>query len=462
MTKTSLKDKLDDDELDLSLMQLTDIPVTEMATLGKKLFKLNISHNLLTMVPSSLPQITHLVALDLSKNQISDLPENFGLLVKLRALDLYSNQIEKLPLSFAQLKSLRWLDLKENPLVPELAKAAGPCITKVDCEQAAKRVVARLQSIESQLIQEEKRRMEAEEQIRRQKEKVEEAERERLRAEKKLAKEKRREKDRLNSVDHKDQFEGDMNNVQINGNKSNKRSPMKNGRMHISDSSTSTAGFSCFGFLLKLMMFLSISIIATGVLLLWLYTDGKMDSDSIQRAVPIIQKDVESQLMSLGKRSERFYKDTEKMTRPYIKNTVQKFGELSKEAGVKAQQSMDWVEANYGDTLRNASSKARHYTSEAWILIRLWALEAWKFLSHLALIFWAKCVELYKDLIPTLARYWEQMEPTFVQVGQKVTSTVLELHSAIQQNFPVYMEWLKVTAEKAFSTVYQYVQELMA
>lgn len=459
MNKMLLKDKLEDDELDLSLMQLTDIPVKEMAALGKKVFKLNISHNLLTMVPGNLPMISHLVALDLSKNKISELPENFGQLVKLRTLDLYSNEIEKLPLSFAQLKSLKWLDLKENPLVPELAKAAGPCITKIDCEQAAKRVVARLQSIESQLIQEEKKRMEKEDMIRMQREKIEEVERERVRAEKKLAKEKRRELEKKKDIDSKDQYDEDMNNVQINGNQSNQRSPMKNGRIR---SSASTEGFSCFGFLLKLMLFLSFSIVATGVLLLWLYTDGKMDADSIQRAVPIIQKDVESQLMSLGKRTEKFYKETEKMTRPYIKNTVKKFGDISKDVGVKAQQGADWVEANYGDTLRDASSKTKHWVAEAWFLTRLWALEAWKFVSHWALIFWAKCVEIYKDLIPTLNRYWEQMEPYFVEVGQKVTKNVLEFHSAIQENFPVYMEWLKVTAEKAFSTVYQYVQELMA
>jgi len=461
--QSNLKDKLEDDELDLSLMQMTDIPVKEIEKLGNKVLKLNISHNLLSSVPENFPFLTHLTALDLSKNSIFELPENFGQLVKLRTLDLYSNQIEKLPLSFAQLKSLKWLDLKENPLVPELTKAAGPCITKVDCEQAAKRVVARLQSVQSQLLQEERKRLETEDRIRRHKEKVEEAERERLRAEKKMAKERRREEARLKEMGSKEQIDGDKNHVQINRNGSNKTSlNAKNGHAYKSDYSNSTAGFSCFGFLLKLMLFLSFSVVAVGVTLLWFYTGGKMDAESIQLAVPIIQKDVESHVMTLGRRTEKLYIQTEKMARPYIKDTVKKVGDLSKDAQVKAQQGYDWVEANYGDTIRESSSKARQWSSEAWVHIRIHALDAWQFVSHWALIFWAKCVELYKDLLPTLARYWEKVEPYFIEVGQKVTAVVLDIHHAVQENFPVYMEWLRVTVENAYHTIYTYVKQLMA
>lgn len=34
--KTSLRDKLDEDVLDLSLMQLTEVPVTEVVSINKK------------------------------------------------------------------------------------------------------------------------------------------------------------------------------------------------------------------------------------------------------------------------------------------------------------------------------------------------------------------------------------------------------------------------------------------
>lgn len=64
----------------------------------------------------------------MSKNEITELPEDFGALSKLTHLDLYRNKLQHLPLSFGQLIGLKFLDLKDNPLVPAIAKVAGPCI----------------------------------------------------------------------------------------------------------------------------------------------------------------------------------------------------------------------------------------------------------------------------------------------------------------------------------------------
>jgi len=456
-----LKDKLDDDELDISMMQLTDIPVKDIEKLGNKVLKLNISLNLLTSIPANLPFLAHLTAIDLSKNQIKELPENFGQLVKLRSLDLYCNDIERLPVSFAQLKSLKWLDLKENPLVPELAKAAGPCITKTDCEQAAKRVVARLQSIESQLFQEKMKRLEAEERLRKQREKAEEIERERLRAEKKAAKERRREEARAREAENRDQFDGDRNNVQINGMSSPKKT-VKNGRLANGDLPASNSGISCFGFLLKLMFILSIGIIATGILLLWVYTDGKMDSDSIQLAVPIIQKDVESHIMSFGKKSEKMYKKWEKAARPYAESTIKRAGTLYKETNAKVLETCDWLEKEYGDSVRQSWSILQQKVLEFWQLARVWMLDAWEILKQWAAIVWMKCQQLQKDAKPTLERLWRELEPKLKHVGEVVAHIIITTHQALQTNIPVYLEWLKVHTILAYNNVYDYIQQLVA
>ena len=90
------------------------------------------------------------------------------------------NRLEKLPVSFAQLKHLKWLDLKDNPLCPALKQAAGDCITPNDCALCAKKVVALLQSMESQLQRERQRRMEEEMRGKREQERREEAEREKV------------------------------------------------------------------------------------------------------------------------------------------------------------------------------------------------------------------------------------------------------------------------------------------
>ena len=133
-----------------------------MEQLGTKVIAINLSHNLMTSLPQTLPLLTHITKLDLSKNQLPELPENFGQFRGLKSLGLYANRIEKLPVSFAQLRSLKWLDLKDNPLCPALKQAAGDCITPNDCALCAKKVVALLQSYESQLQRERQRILEEE------------------------------------------------------------------------------------------------------------------------------------------------------------------------------------------------------------------------------------------------------------------------------------------------------------
>lgn len=102
---------------------------------------LDLSNNRLTYLPSNFTVLTSLTKLDLSKNEITELPEEFGTLSKLRYLDLYKNKLERLPLSFNQLIHLKFLDLKDNPLVPVLAKVAGPCVDTKGCQQCARDIV---------------------------------------------------------------------------------------------------------------------------------------------------------------------------------------------------------------------------------------------------------------------------------------------------------------------------------
>ncbi|RLV99245.1 hypothetical protein DV515_00009910 [Chloebia gouldiae] len=132
----SLKDKLDGNELDLSLCDLNEVPVRELAALPKATI-LDLSCNNLISLPSDFCSLMHLVKLDLSKNRLQQLPLDFGRLVNLQHLDLLNNRLVTLPVSFAQLKNLKWLDLKDNPLDPVLAKVAGDCLDEKQCKQAA-------------------------------------------------------------------------------------------------------------------------------------------------------------------------------------------------------------------------------------------------------------------------------------------------------------------------------------
>lgn len=158
--KINVKERVDDDTIDLSLSDITEIPIKEIASF-KRATILDLSSNhitslvinyfflsinifiknipyLNTSLQISIGELAHLTKLDLSKNSITVLPDEIGKLIKLRHFDLYNNKIEHVPLAFGQLKSLRYLDLKGNPLSPALAKMVGPCLTTKECQTAAK------------------------------------------------------------------------------------------------------------------------------------------------------------------------------------------------------------------------------------------------------------------------------------------------------------------------------------
>ncbi|XP_077594941.1 leucine-rich repeat-containing protein 59 [Stigmatopora nigra] len=191
----NLKDKISDKEMDLSLCNLTEVPVKELA-LFTKATTLDLSCNNLTSLPPEFCNLTHLVRLDLSKNQLTCLPEGLGNLTSLQHLDLFNNKLKILPVSFSHLQSLKWLDLKDNPLEVNLAKVAGDCLDEKQCKLCAKKVLKHMQGLkeeadkarEKRLLKEKelekkreakKREREAREKETRKKEKAEEKEKRR-------------------------------------------------------------------------------------------------------------------------------------------------------------------------------------------------------------------------------------------------------------------------------------------
>ncbi|XP_031840470.2 leucine-rich repeat-containing protein 59 [Nomia melanderi] len=160
MNLKNIKDRLKDDTLDLSLCDLKEVPVREIATV-KKARNLDLSNNLLAALPNTFVNLKQIIQLDLSRNMLTEIPENFGELKQLRYLDLYENQISRLPLSLSELKNLRWLDLKENPLTPAVASVAGPCSNLTECQACARNVVMYLSRVKLSIEEEKLRRLNA-------------------------------------------------------------------------------------------------------------------------------------------------------------------------------------------------------------------------------------------------------------------------------------------------------------
>jgi len=148
-SKDSLKDRVDGNVLDLSLLELTSIPVNELAGIPKAV-QLDLSCNLLITIPNDINRLSHLIHLDLSKNQLTSIPDSIGGLHKLQHLDLYQNKLTTLPVGFCHLKNLKWLDVKDNPLQEALHSVTGDCLDDKQCRSCAQKVVAFMKSVNSE------------------------------------------------------------------------------------------------------------------------------------------------------------------------------------------------------------------------------------------------------------------------------------------------------------------------
>uniref|UniRef100_A0A2M4BW88 Putative conserved plasma membrane protein n=1 Tax=Anopheles marajoara TaxID=58244 RepID=A0A2M4BW88_9DIPT len=147
----NVKERLCDNLLDLSLLNISTVPVDEIKVLRRATI-LDLSNNRITTIGPDFLALTQITQLDLSKNRITTICDDFGQLTSLRRLDLYNNQITRLPLTFGRLKNLKYLDLKNNPLNPALSKKIGTFSDTNDCLAAASRAVELMNTIEQMML----------------------------------------------------------------------------------------------------------------------------------------------------------------------------------------------------------------------------------------------------------------------------------------------------------------------
>ncbi|CAN8032640.1 unnamed protein product [Ixodes persulcatus] len=196
MAKGSLKSRIEGNSLDLSLSELTEPPVKELAELPKAT-RLDLSCNKIASLPDAFCSLVHLKEVDLSKNRLKELPANFGRLNNIQRLDLYANNLTTLPLSMCRMKNLRWLDLKDNPLEPRLKAVAGDCLDEKQCQQCAKKVVEYLQAQASEVEREKQKKLKAQREQEAILKAKQEKEAEKQRLEKKAEREKKKAEQRL-------------------------------------------------------------------------------------------------------------------------------------------------------------------------------------------------------------------------------------------------------------------------
>jgi hypothetical protein len=270
MPTENLKSKLDGNKLDLSLSNLTTVPVKELFALPTATC-LDMSCNLLTSLPADFCTLIYLVRIDLSQNQLTELPENFGHLQKLQQLDLYQNQLRLLPISFCRLNALKWLDIRDNPLEDSaLRVAAGDCLSDVQCRNCAKQVVTYMKKVQSDHERERQKRLKEERELEAARKAEEEREAQRKRAEKKAEREEQRRQRLLKQAVEK------ADGVNRNGGLDTEQpvhdiqSALHSGH----DKRTSQSGLSCVQFVLA-MLLLGIAVVCG----LYVYCRTQLDNE---------------------------------------------------------------------------------------------------------------------------------------------------------------------------------------
>jgi Leucine-rich repeat (LRR) protein len=109
-------------QLDLSGNILKSLPqsignLILLEDLNLGMVNLGFRMNLLTSLPATFSNLTHLKRLDLSSNQLGLLPIGIEKLEKLEYIDLRQNQLRDFPSSLTKCKSLRYLNLNGNNLI---------------------------------------------------------------------------------------------------------------------------------------------------------------------------------------------------------------------------------------------------------------------------------------------------------------------------------------------------------
>lgn len=457
MTKNGLRNKLEGDELDLSMLNLTEVPVKEIASLPRAT-KVDLSNNQLLTLPFEFaPSLPHITRLDLGSNKLGALPENLDLLTNLRHLDLYNNQLTELPVSLCNLRNLRWLDLKGNPLNPGLKKAAGDCLNQKECELAARRVLAYLKRFHIQMENEKQERMKKEKEKEAARARAEEEQQAKKRAERRAAKEKRK-------ADHRAFLENQKH--QSNGSAAAEQKyvavPKPSPVVPKHKKNRSKKGWSCLGWFNLLLLLCLVGATGGG---LYVYTDGNLTPDGIAAAYPHL---VENARVFANITAEAFRPDNLKQTGQMIMRTVK---ESSSAAWSKLEEQTGDL-SMYTDPVVAVLARGWLWTQEVALMAYDWLAKnidwgaiigalgsAWRFLHDQWLVM---CEELSKNeafmsgvevVKAHTASAWEYIGVLWISLCHQIAFAV----EYVQVEGPVILASVK---EQATNTLYNAKQSI--
>ncbi|EPY51115.1 leucine-rich repeat protein Sog2 [Schizosaccharomyces cryophilus OY26] len=103
--------------LDLSHLNLREIPYTQLEKIQDRISRLALGHNLLRSIGPEILKFTRLRYLNIRANAFREFPEVLCRLESLEILDISRNKIREMPQSFGNLMNLRVLSISKNRLI---------------------------------------------------------------------------------------------------------------------------------------------------------------------------------------------------------------------------------------------------------------------------------------------------------------------------------------------------------
>lgn len=173
---------------------------------------------------------------------------------------------------------------------------------------------------------------------------------------------------------------------------------------------------------------LSFVAVASGVSLLWIYTGGHLDQKSIERALPLIRKDVDLTLINVSKRTEAFYADAAERLGPMAKTAEASAKQAWKSTKKFGDSSYKWASKTLGPSFDSGAAK----TKELWLLAQ------------------AKVQEFWAWLKPQAWQWWLWARPHFQKLGEVIIERVNLIAQWLETNLPVYYEAASVKAAEAW------------
>lgn len=239
----------------------------------------------------------------------------------------------------------------------------------------------------------------------------EESELKKARAEKKAAKERKR-------AELKEREERARKNAELEAMTAIRHEMQKTPHEVREKPKEKSSSTSCFGSLWMFLMTLMLLALGFGTSLLWIYTGGRLDQQSVEKAIPLIQNDFNNQWTKISLASQ-----------PHIKKLQLNCQWFWEEFKRRNDYVAHWINVNYGPYFCSFKKSA---------------IESFRTVQNQSLLLWEKSKPHLNQGIDWLKQngkvLWQWLETNIPILLERVYEKCQELYAKAES---AYHQWMK-------------------